>query len=65
MENNMRLSIWRTLALIIAGSALSGCAVYAPAPYGYRSAVVVEPAPVIVAPVPYYGWGWHEHGHRW
>jgi hypothetical protein len=52
------------LAIAIAGSTLSGCAVYAPAPYYHHPAVVVEPAPVIVAPAPYYGWG-YGHWRRW
>lgn len=59
----MSRTIFAALAVAVAAGSLSGCAVYAPAPYGYyRSGVVVEPAPVIVAPGPYYyGWGYYHH----
>ncbi|MFZ6672705.1 hypothetical protein ACO0K3_17590 [Undibacterium sp. Rencai35W] len=58
----MRLSQLALISLIAASAALSGCAVYAPAPYG--PAVVVRPVPVIVSPGWGYGYGYH-HWRRW
>ena len=54
----MRIPTFSLLALILASSCISGCAVYGPPPRAY----VVVPAPVLV--VPGWGWGYHEH-HRW
>jgi hypothetical protein len=61
----MSRTIFAVITAIVAASALSGCAVYAPAPYGYRPGVVVEPAPVVVAPYYYGGWGYYHGGRHW
>ena len=53
------------LAIACAGALLSGCVV-APIgrPIAYYPArpVYVEPAPVVVVPVPYYGYGYRGYG---
>ncbi len=53
------------VAVIAATASLSGCVVYpARGGYGYGGGYV-EPAPVIVAPTYYGGWGYRDHWRRW
>ncbi|MFZ6646761.1 hypothetical protein ACO0LO_13655 [Undibacterium sp. TJN25] len=62
----MRFKSLLIVAVIAATASLSGCVVYpARGGYGYGGGpgVYVEPAPVVVAPAYYGGWGYR--GRRW
>ncbi len=62
----MRYKSFLLIAVIAATASLSGCVVYpARGGYGYGGGGYVEPAPVIVAPAYYGGWGYRDHWRRW
>jgi len=59
----MKRTITWLMGLIAAGSLLGGCvALVDPVPVFPGPRIVVAPAPVVVAPHPWGGWGGHGHG---